>query len=59
MKVGDLVRRKTDCEGLWLVTLVDVTGNWFQGQGERDAPGTWMRVSEYHVIHARGCGGKK
>ena len=29
MKVGDLVRQKVRPQGIWLVTRIDTTGNWF------------------------------
>ena len=50
MKIGDLVTRKVNPQGLFLVTVLDVTGRWFV----TDSFGTyntWLSVNEYEAIN--------
>ena len=49
MQVGDLVRQKVRPQGIWLVTKIDTTGNWFKAHGF-GGKNTWLRINEYEVI---------
>jgi hypothetical protein len=47
--VGDLVRQKQRPQGVWLVTRIDGTGNWFAAH-DYGSSNTWLRLKEYEVI---------
>jgi len=49
MKVGDLVRQKVRPQGIWLVTKIDTTGNWFMAH-DYGKNNTWLSINEYEVI---------
>ena len=50
MQVGDLVKRKTNPQGTWLITKMSQDGNWFIVHGYARGI-AWFSVNEYEVIN--------
>ena len=52
VQVGDLVRQKVNPQGVWLITRIDGTGNWFMAHNY-GSHNTWLSIKDYEVVNEK------